>query len=52
MAGEQHFGAIVCEVLKGGDGSTDAGVIGDCQVLVEGDVQVSPDLQASTSQTS
>ncbi len=44
VAGEQHFGAVVCEVLKGGDGSADAGVIGDLQVLVEGNVQVSPDL--------
>ena len=48
VAGEEHFGAIVCEVLQSGDGGTDAGVVRDVQVLVQRHIQVCPDLQWRT----
>ena len=44
VAGEQYFGAIVCEVLECGDGSTNTCVIGDVQVLVQRHIEISTDL--------
>lgn len=41
MAGQQHNGAIVHQVLESGHSSTDAGVVRDDLGLVEGHVQVS-----------
>ena len=39
MGGDEDLGAVLHEVLEGGDGGADAGVIGDHAVL-EGDVEV------------
>ena len=41
---QQHLGAVVDEVLEGGDRGADAGVVGDLEVLVERDVEVGADL--------
>lgn len=44
MRGQEHLGAVVDEVLEGGDRGADAGVVGDLEVLVERDVEVGADL--------
>jgi hypothetical protein len=41
---EQHFGTVVQQVLQGGDGGPDAGVVGDLEVFVKRDVEVGTDL--------
>mmetsp|Transcript_11079 Transcript_11079/g.26960 ORF Transcript_11079/g.26960 Transcript_11079/m.26960 type:complete len:493 (+) Transcript_11079:174-1652(+) len=40
VGGDHHLGAHLDEVLEGGDGGADAGVVGDLHVLVEGHVEV------------
>ena len=40
MGGQQDLGALVQQVLQGGDGSADAGVVGDVLLLVQGHVEV------------
>jgi len=40
VAGEDDLGALADEVLDGGDGGADAGVVGDVLVLVERHVEV------------
>ncbi|GJM88961.1 hypothetical protein PR202_ga05548 [Eleusine coracana subsp. coracana] len=40
VAGEDDLGAVADEVLDGGDGGADAGVIGDVLVVVERHVEV------------
>ena len=42
MAGEDDLGAVAEEVLDGGDGGADAGVVGDVLVVVERHVEVGP----------
>lgn len=42
MAGEDDLGAVGEEVLDGGDGGADAGVVGDVLVVVERHVEVGP----------
>ena len=42
MAGEDDLGALLEEVLDGGDGGADAGVVGDVLVVVERHVEVGP----------
>jgi len=41
VGGEEDLGTLLDEVFDGGDGTSDAGVIGDLSLLVEGDVEVS-----------
>lgn len=43
MTGEDDFGPIADQVLDGGHGRPDPGVVGDVAVLVEGNVQIRPD---------
>ena len=38
VRGEHNLGTVVGEVLEGGDGSADAGVVGDVQVGVQGNL--------------
>merc|ERR1711966_461940 len=40
VGGDEDLGAVLDEVLDGGDGGADAGVVGDLEVLVEGHVEV------------
>lgn len=42
MAGEDDSGAILDQVLDGGDGGADPGVIGDVLVVVERHIKVGP----------
>lgn len=42
MAREDDFGAVLDEVLDGGNGGADSGVVGDVLVVVERDVEVGP----------
>lgn len=42
MAGEDDLGAVAEEVLDGGDGGADTGVIGDVLAVVERHVEVGP----------
>ncbi len=44
MTGKQHFGAIVYKVLQGRDSCTDAGVICDVQIFVQGHIQIRTNL--------
>lgn len=46
MRGEEDLGAVVEQVLEGGDGRADAGVVRDVELLVEGHVEVSADEHA------
>ena len=43
MGGDEDLGAVLDEVLEGGDGGADAGVVGDLEVRVERDVEVAAD---------
>ena len=45
VARQQHFGAVLGEILEGGDGRTNACVVRDLQVLVQRHIQIGPDLQ-------
>lgn len=47
MAGEDDLGAVAEEVLDGGDGGADTGVIGDVLAVVERHVEVGPHEHAS-----
>jgi len=40
VGGHEDLGALLREVLEGGDGSADAGVVGDVEVRVQRDVEV------------
>lgn len=42
VAGEDDFSAVLDEVLDGGDGSSNPGVVSDVLAIVEGYVEVSP----------
>lgn len=42
VAGEDDFGAILDQVLDGGDGGADPGVISDVPVVVEGHIKIGP----------
>lgn len=42
MTGEKDFGTIANEILNGGDGSSNPGVISNVLVVVEGHIEVSP----------
>ena len=46
VRGEEDLGTIVHEVLEGGDGSADAGVISDVESLVQGDIEIGADENA------
>ena len=46
MGREEDLGTIIKEILEGGDGSTDAGVISNVECLVEGDVEIGTDENA------
>lgn len=41
MTAKDHFGAIADEILDGGNGSADSGIISDVEVFIEGDIKVS-----------
>lgn len=42
MTGEKDFGTIANEVLDGGNGGSNPGVVGDVLIVVEGHIEVSP----------
>ncbi len=51
VRGQKHLGPVVEQVLQRGDGSADAGVVGDVERLVHWNVKVCSQKEASAGST-